>query len=285
MIESSDDPAEVLEPISYLSRSGNRVQILDGLTETIPKPGQKIPGYEPRELQDRTGASEATVNRILNEFQERGWAERGSNGTYAATPVGQGISIVFAPILDAMDGLQQLGENVALLPLTELSIGLQHFRDATVIRPEGPYILEMNRYLGELTDEASTMYTLGYVPVTQDAMDRVTEQVVSGELDAEYVQDRAVREYRLTRPDQTNYREQMRSQLAAGAEIYTYDGHVPCNLWIYDETVIFENSQVEGIPDGTMIKSRNEAVREWAIELFERYRTASEEITAADIPE
>ena len=100
MPDAPDAPQEVLEPLDYLTRSEHRVQVLEALTDTIPKPGLDTPGYEPRELRDMTGASEATVSRILNEFDERGWAERNAIGEYTATPVGQSIAIVFAPLID-----------------------------------------------------------------------------------------------------------------------------------------------------------------------------------------
>jgi predicted transcriptional regulator len=285
MTDDTEETRNSVEPIAYLSRSENRLEILEALTETIPKPGLDPPGYKPRELRTMTGASEATVSRVLTEFQERGWAERNAQGEYTATPLGQSMAIEFTPLLDSMAAIQNLGDAVALLPLDQLSIRLQHFGDATVVRPEGPSTLEMSRYLLELTDESSTMYSLGYIAVTQDAMDLTTEQTVSGELDPVYVQARSVREYRQTSPDQSEYREQVRSQMEAGAELYTYDGHVPCNLWIFDETVVIENSQVEGIQNGTMIESQNDTVREWALEMFGRYREASVENTIEDFDE
>jgi len=70
MIDSRDNPDELLEPLAYLTRWKNRLRVLEMFTEVTLKPGLDPPGYEPRELQDQTEASEATVNRILNEFQE-----------------------------------------------------------------------------------------------------------------------------------------------------------------------------------------------------------------------
>lgn len=282
MIDNTEETGKTMEPVAYLSRSENRLEILETLTETIPQPGTDAPGYTPRELRNLTGASEATVSRVLTGFQERGWVERTPRGEYTATPLGQSMAIEFTPLLNSMAAIQNLGDAVALLPLNELSIRLQHFGDATVVRPEGPPTLEMSRYLLEITDKSSIMYTLGYVAVTQDAMDLTTEQTISGELDPVYVQARSVRKYRQKSPNQSEYRGQVRSQIEAGAELYTYDGHVPCNLWIFDETVVIENSQVDGIQNGTMIESQNEIVREWALDIFDQYRDESEKNTVED---
>lgn len=41
---------------------------------------QNRPGTSPPELQNISGASEATLSRILNEFDGRGWAERDVEG-------------------------------------------------------------------------------------------------------------------------------------------------------------------------------------------------------------
>ncbi|WP_227377751.1 Trp family transcriptional regulator [Haladaptatus sp. PSR5] len=50
--------------IEYLSRSENRVQVLKLLTRDA---------FTRRELQDELGASQATLSRILQDFESRQW--------------------------------------------------------------------------------------------------------------------------------------------------------------------------------------------------------------------
>lgn len=55
-------PIEALEDIAYLLRSPNRVRILDALTRDP---------YSRRELGEQTGTSRTTLDRIVNELEER----------------------------------------------------------------------------------------------------------------------------------------------------------------------------------------------------------------------
>jgi hypothetical protein len=69
--ESSEISTEALEDIAYLCRSANRVTILDALTEGP---------YSRRELANQTDASRTTLDRIVNELEERRWVERTTEG-------------------------------------------------------------------------------------------------------------------------------------------------------------------------------------------------------------
>lgn len=273
MIDSGDNPDELLEPIAYLTRSKNRLRVLETLTESIPKPGLDPPDYEPRELQHRTEASEATVNRILNEFQERGWAERNTDGEYAATALGQGIAIGIAPVIDSIEAIDHLGEALSILPLSELSIDLGHFRDATVREPQGPQPVDFGEYLSDVLEGCSSYYFLTYAlgPPNIEGVDFT-------ELDQVMILAEHTIDYQGAATGQTP-----REQIETGDEVYSYHGHIPCNIMICDETVIFENGQVDGIQVGTAIESQNETVRNWALEVFDRYRKAAEELTLEDL--
>lgn len=276
MADAPDAPQEALEPLDYLTSSEHRVQVLQALTETIPKPGLDTPGYEPRELRDLTGASEATVSRILNEFDERGWAERNAIGEYTATPVGQSIAIVFAPLLDSMEVIQHLGDAVAVLPYNELTISMEHFRDATVREPTGPQPRDFGAFLIELLSDSSILYSLSYVPAPAGLAEEVTEQITTGSLDSIIIYPEHIIEFFVGASWETP-REQILAQLDTGAEWYVYDGHISCNIFIFNETVVFENSQLKDCKDGTAIVTQDDVVREWALEVFDRYKEESEE--------
>lgn len=283
MPDAPDAPQEAVEPLDYLTRSKHRVQVLEALTETIPKPGLETPGYEPRELRELTGASEATVSRILNEFDERGWAERDATGGYTATPAGQSIAIVFAPLLDSMEVIQHLGDAVAVLPFNELTIGMEHFRDATVREPTGPQPRDFGAFLIELLSDSSTLYSLTYVPAPAGLAEEVTERIAIGSLDSITIYPEHIIGF-FVEASWNTPREQILAQLDAGAEWYIYDGHIACNVFIFDETVVFENSQVDDVRAGTAIVTTDDVVREWALEVFERYREGSTEFAVEDLP-
>lgn len=281
MPDDRDATQQALDPLDYLTSSEHRVRVLESLTETIPPPGRDTPGLEPRELRAITGASDATVNRILNEFEERGWAKRDLEGGYTATPLGRSIAHGFAPLLDSVKAIQHLGEAVALLPLDELSIGLEHFRDATVREPQGSGPRDWFRFLSELIAESATQYMLYYLLPPERLVDEFYAQITAGNIDDHYmIMSESVMEYR-----REHNPEQVLAELEAGSEMYRYDGHISCNIYIFDETVVFENSQVPELRDSTAIVSRDDVVREWVHKVLERYREASHEIVPDDIPE
>lgn len=276
----TDELDATLAPITYLSRSEHRVRVLEVLTESAPAPGQDPPGFEPRDLVARTGASNATISRLLKEFEDRGWADRSADGEYTATPLGQSIALSFVRLLDEMEAIQHLGEAVALLPLSELTIGLEHFRDATIRKPQGPPAHDVGEYLTDLITNSDTYYVLSYLPAAGGFYDELTERIRTGDIDNVSIMPASDFEYiRGIQNSPVNIRE----HLEAGASYYLTQAHIPCNLMITDGAVAIENSQVDGIKDGTLIESQNETVRAWALKLLERYREASERITVEDI--
>ncbi|MDS0474153.1 winged helix-turn-helix domain-containing protein [Natrinema sp. 1APR25-10V2] len=259
---------DALEDIAYLSRSENRVRILEALTSEA---------YPRRELEEVTGTSRTTLGRILSELEERGWAERATDGAYVATPAGKLIANEFRPLVEAMRTVRSLGEAVALLPTDELSIELRHFSDATVRRPKPNEPIEIDRYLADLIRDATVFYALTFLAPPLAVGNAMRDGVLTGRLTAEHVLAGGLVGYLHDHPDGP---PPWQDYIEAGAKVYRYDGHIPCNLFIMDETVLLENSQAEKEVVDTVIESQNENVRTWALELLEAYREKSERVDA-----
>ncbi len=281
MSDLSEVSDRALDHIAYLTRSRNRIRILDALAETVTETGRDPAGYERRDLRFETDVSDATLNRTLNEFEERDWVRRTSEGEYAITSPGHHIVAELTPLLVSIETLSRLGDEVALLPHTEMTIGLHHFNDASVRHAEGVGRYGFGEFLLELGRESSVVYSLTYLPGPANIEPEFTEAVIAGELEVVQVGAERLYDYINTYDN----RDRLRKRLQAGAEYYSYSGHIPCNIIIFDETVVFENSRLDEFQDGTAIESRNETVREWALEIFGRYREASEEFTIEDFPE
>jgi len=66
--------------------------------------------------------------------------------------------------------------------------------------------------------------------------------------------------------------------IEAGADLYCYDGRIPCNILIIDETVFILDRQPEAIE---AIKSSNDVVRSWAHEVISDYQEDAERLTTA----
>lgn len=290
MPEDTDEPTERLEPIAYLSRSEYRVQVLEALTDTVPKPGQEPPGYDPRELRGVTGASEATLSRILNEFDTRGWAKRTSDGEYVATAQGQHLAVQFGPLVESVETIQKLGDDVAKIPASDLTIGstrdvysLAEFDEVTVHRQGAFDQMTVGKYLGNLTRESSRHLSMGFTAPDEEYNKAVAEGLEEGENPF----DEAVYAGPLidwygedTSPTRAQVKELLESTTW---ELYRYEGYMPCQLFIFDETVVIENSQAETITIGTFLESQNDTVRAWALDVFESYKEQSEQVSPEDL--
>jgi hypothetical protein len=98
--------------------------------------------------------------------------------------------------------------------------------------------------------------------------------VSSGQLTAEHVLAGGLIEHLREHSDGP---PQWHDYITAGARVYYYDGHIPCNLFIVDGTVLLLNDRANA---GEVIESENETVRSWAHELIATYREVAEPIEA-----
>lgn len=255
-------PTEALEDVAYLSRSPNRFRILDFLT--------KGP-YPRRDLVELTEASRTTLDRIVNELEDRGWARRTNDGEYVATPKGTHVIEQAWPFIESVEAIRRLDEAVAWLPADELSIGLHHFRDAGVLRPDQDDPMETIDYYTDLIRDTADFRVLTHlappVPLAQVMCDRI----VSGRLTAEYVLTDEIIDYLRGQADR---RSRWRDIVEGGANVFRKQGALPCNLWIFDDIVLIKKSGPEPIQEsyGVPIRSENESVQSWAHDLIDRCR-------------
>ena len=253
---------EALEDIAYLSRSPNRVMILDALTREA---------HSRRDLAGQTETSRTTLDRIVNELEERGWVQRTTDGDYVGTPTGKHLMAQVRPFIDSVEAIRRLDEAVAWLPTDELSIGLHHFSDALVLRPEQDDPMETVDYFVNLIRDTAEFYVLTHLAPPAPLARAMRDRIVTGRLSAEYVlTDELINYLR----DQPQRREHWRDIIDGGADVYQGQGPIPCNLWIFDDIVLIKKSGPEPIQDsyGVPIQSENETVRSWAHDLIDRCR-------------
>lgn len=262
-------PTDALDTVAYLARSPNRVRILDALADA---PATR------RALTDATGASRTTLDRIVNEFEDRGWAERDPDGRYVATATGRALVDALDPALDAVTAIHHLGDAVAWLPRDELDIGLEHFSDARLRRPENDDPVETGRYFADLIREADEFRVMSEWAPPEALAGPMHEEIVAGDLDATFVVTSEVSARVFEDPGQ---RERWREMLSTNAESWLVDGQVPCNLFVFDDTVLLKSSGPDAVQEsyGVPIESTNPRVREWALELFEQYREDGARVT------
>lgn len=264
--DSDDVSQAALEEVAYLGRSANRLRLLRALTS---EPATRS------ELGDRTGISSTTIGRILNEFQERGWVERTRHGTYRGTPTGKLVVREFSPLVDAMETIRTLGDAAAWLPMDELPIGIHHFDDATVVRPTPNSPYKFVEHLATRIRNATTFRVLTFLDPPSPVGDVMHTGVVEDNLTAEHVLAGGLATYLR---DRQRSPPQWKEYIEAGATVYRYDGRIPCNLFVADETVLIMSDRPEG--GGAAIESTDETVRAGVEELYENYREAAERVKA-----
>lgn len=268
-------PTEALEDVAYLSRSTNRIRILDALTE---KPSSR------RNLVEVTETSRTTLDRIVNELEQRGWAERTNDGNYVGTPAGTHLMEEVRPFVDSVEAIRRLDETVAWLPADELTIGLHHFSDAEVLRPENDDPSETVDHLFDLFREIAEFRVLAHL-VSPTSLTRVMrERIAAGELTADCVLTDEHVEYLLERPDR---RARWRDMIERGADVFRVQGPIPCNMLIFDDTLFIKKSGPGPIEDtyGVPIRSENPAVRSWAHDLIDRWRDDATRLDAETFAE
>ena len=264
----SDVPADALEDIAFLSRSINRVKVIDVLTD---RPASR------QELVESIGTSRATIDRVVNEFENRGWAERTAEGTYTATAWGIHLHEQFNPFLESVAALHRLGRTVEWLPTDELTIGLHHFADAEVVGQAQDDPVETIDKMVKMVDDATDFRAFTHLVPPVPLAEATLEGVESGRLTAEGVLTADSITFLRDDPER---RDRWAAIVDADTPLYRYDGIIPCNIWIIDETVLIKKSGPEPFAEayGVPIVSKNEAVRAWANQLIDTYREGADRL-------
>lgn len=259
-------PDAAMEDIAYLSRSKSRVRILDELT---------IDECSRRELEETTGIARTTIGRIINEFEERGWARRTTDGGYEATPPGTSIMSEFTPFVESVQAIRNLGELIGWLPTDEVPIGLRHFTDATVRRPEPAdpmsTVTDFNARLDGVSEFQCLVGIAPPIPFERE----MVEGVVNRGLDTKHVITDEELNYLLDHPERL---PRWREYVEAGANVYRYEDQIPCNIFVFDDTVIITNSQSDYGDPHVGIESDNSVILSWAQEVIEKYKRDAEKL-------
>lgn len=264
----SELSTEALDAVAYLARSANRVRMLDVLSRGAFTRG---------EVTDRTPASRTTVDRIVNEFQDRGWAARGSDGTYRATTQGEQLMRRFRPFVESVTALQRLDDAVEWLPLQELTIGLEHFSDAVVWEPATDPV-ETVAFMCDLVREAAQFRVLADLVPPEPLEVVITDRLQADRLTVGGVTTEQVLHHIGRRPERA---ERWRAMGEAGATLARHDGPLPCNLWVFDGTVLIKQSTPDPVDAsyGVPIVSEDATVLRWAHDLIDEWMASGTPVT------
>lgn len=265
MAEDADElPEGALDDIAYLARSGSRVKILDSIAT---EPSSR------RDLEETTEVARTTIGRIIGEFEEREWARRTTDGEYTATPSGERMIAEFEPFVQSVQVLRDLGDLVDWLPLDAHPIGLHQFSEATIHRPDPAdpmsTVAEFNTRLEGISEFQCLVGIAPPIPFEQEMRDAVlnrgmeTKHVIT---DEEF-------DYLLEHPERL---ARWREYVDGGANVYRYTGEIPCNIFVFDSTVVISHTSSEYGAPHVAIESDNEVVLSWAKRVVENYREEAE---------
>ncbi|MFP8951875.1 helix-turn-helix transcriptional regulator [Natrialbaceae archaeon A-arb3/5] len=257
-----------LEEIEFLARSPNRVDVLRLLSAER---------RTRRELAEETGASQATLGRILGDFADRSWIRR-DGSEYVATGTGQLVSAGLTDLQDIIETERELREVVDYLPTQSLSFDLRRLSNATITvptqtRPNAP----LQRLLA-LLENGSEIRTASHA-FNEQTLTMVRDRTLADEQTFQGVFSRSAID---ALADEAGLRERLGDLLDAdGATLRTVE-NVPLAVMVIDDAVYLLLRDDDGILRAS-IDVIDDVVRSWAEETFDDYWDRAEPLDAETI--
>lgn len=260
------DPQAIaaLDDISFLARSASRVQVLETLASAP---------HDRAELQMTTGVPRATVGRIVTEFEARGWV-RHDGRYYTTSPLGGFLIAEFRSLVDGVTTMQKLRSVIEWLPTDEFDFPLSRFSGADITLPRATDTIAPVDRAAELVEGGDDVCILafGSAPPVVEAGWRTT---VDGTQSFEVIFAAETLDTLATDPETGPWLRDL-----AGCErgtVRRYDGTVPYNLAVIDDTANFALVDEHGAP-AALIETTDEAIRSWTVATIDRYRADSKRL-------
>ncbi|WP_137283834.1 helix-turn-helix transcriptional regulator [Halorussus salinisoli] len=251
-----------LEEIEFLALSPNRVEVLRLLAADR---------HTRSDLAAATGASQATLGRILGDFEERSWIRR-EDGEYAATATGRLVAEGFTDLLNILEIEGELRDVVRYLPTHAMDFDLRRLADATITvpsqtRPNAP----VQRVL-DLLGGADEIRVFSHA-FNEQSLARIRERTTAGEGTFRGVFSRSAIG---ALADDPGLREQLSSLLDAdGVAIRVREEGIPLAVTVADEVVHLLLRDGNGVLQAS-VDTDDRAVYSWAQDTFDHYwRTAA----------
>lgn len=264
---------DAFEAVSFLTRSENRVEVLECLAGGA---------YTERELVAETGVTDVTMGRVLEDFTERGWVIETDDG-YTTTRLGDLLAEDYARFRESMDLACRLGPVRELLPLDAMEFDLRHLTDGLVSDPDTIDSVRAVDRRTQLLRRSDRVVGTGTVhDATTLVAEPFREAVVKEGLAFEVVVSGAYYERARSRAEM---REPLRDILRAGGEMYLAGEEMfPASVALFDDLATITGYDDSGdIAVG--IESRADPVREWVRGTYEGYRGTATPLSVDDFAE
>jgi predicted transcriptional regulator len=258
---------EPLDDIAFLSRSINRVTVLEELS-SYP---QTRAG-----LEASTDVSKVTIGRILDDFLDRGWIVK-TGDTYWTTPIGEVIATDFSQLRSTVETAQKLR---SIAPyLSEIQFDVRCLDDATITvsdpsDPMAPFERPIDLLRGA---ERARFLSRMISPVVLEV---VHEAVVKGALTVEAVLSESVLERIESDQEITTWTRDILDSPRAHA--YLSEETTPFEAAMIDDVVAILVTDDDDIVRG-FIETTDTTVQQWFDAEFEPHRESARPLYPADI--
>ena len=255
------------EHVAFLAGSSNRVRVLKELRE---RPGRGA------ELARRCSLPRSTIHRCLDGLTTRGWAEKGE-GSYRLTTPGELVLSAYEDLTETVRVsadhetlLTHLGEVGRTLPIEAMT-------SATVIEatPENPYATMEHSV--DVFRSASFDRMRGIVPITSRSFNEAGRPLVEANVDIEVVIDERV----LEAARESHAEAHQFGRDSDNFDLFVRPEALSFGLAILDDDRALVGAYDEDGNPRACLDGNDDVLIEWAIDTYERCRTAARRIEPA----
>lgn len=258
---STGSSMKELAAAEFLARSENRITLLRLIaTEEHTR----------AELADETGVSQATLGRILEEFQDRSWIRHDGN-KYVITPTGRLVSTGVDELLEALAADQTLREVVPYLPADAMSFDLRLLANAEITRPTRTRPSAPLQTLLRLMESTKRLWAVSHT-LNEQSLATVHERVSDGSLQFDAVL--AVDAYTALANDDTAWKQVIDLVDADQAALYVSHEPIPLALGLSEQLVNLLLRDNDGVVRAS-VETTDETVVEWGHKTLNEYREAA----------
>jgi len=256
-----------LEEIEFLARSPNRVAVIRELAADRRSRD---------ELADATGASQATLGRILDDFGDRSWIRR-EDGQYVATATGRLVAEGFTNLLDILETEGELRAIVRYLPTHAMDFDLGRLADATITTPSGTRPNAPIQRLLDLQRDASEVRIFSHA-FNEQSLSVIADHVAAGGTFKGVLSQTALDAL----AEDPELRQRLTSILDSdGATVRCRGEGIPLAATIADDAVLVLLRAENGVLQAS-IDTDEQAVRSWAHDTFDHYWRTAEPVERGD---
>lgn len=252
------------ERVAFLAGSGNRVRVLRELRE---EPGRGA------ELARRCSLPRSTVHRCLDGCTTHGWATK-HEGTYRLTTPGDLVLSAYEDLTRTVEVTTEHEGVLTQLGAVGRTLPIEGIARATAVEatPENPYAA-MEHYV-DAFGSASFDRMRGIVPITSRLFNEAGRPLVEANVELEMVIDEGVLDTARESYPEAHERGLDSDDFA----LYVHPEPLSFGLAILDNDRVLVGAYDEQGNPRACLDGTDDALIEWAVDTYERFREESQSV-------